>query len=464
MSGLNTMNTIGRFIAQVNGTEKRAGFGKQGEEANTEAGSIGGETTHPVADVDDGTEPAKEGDRSAENERDNKEDQPVGVDSTPEASAGKTARDVFARFAKPTTPTTKRAAEGAVQTAGSAADDHLQIGTNVQATGEDPANETGKAKAGKEDPGSSHPARTDNSELDGMKYSSDQLSKLSLEELVRLTKEAGDSLCASIAVEPAPQQTTKVAGVQTQSQPDVSLQAGWELAGMFSGNFDKKAADEMVHGTLVEIIKTAEDDADRVIHFMNVHGNKQADDGGLPPDPAAAGGAPPPGAGGPPPGGDPMGGGGGAPPPPGGDPSGGGDMMSALGGGGGGGADPGLQQLGQVCQMLQIKPEELANTLLQQASDPGAAGGAGGAGGDPAAGGGAPPPPGGAGGPPPGGDPAGGGGGPPPEAGGGDPSGGMETQAGDRRQTKTAAVVKRGSTEFQTRNYLRELMDRSRPK
>ena len=67
-----TMGTIESFLNTV-GRVKAA-------EAHTEPGSIGGATAHPVKDVDDRTEVAKEGERSKENESDVKEDQgKVGV-------------------------------------------------------------------------------------------------------------------------------------------------------------------------------------------------------------------------------------------------------------------------------------------------------------------------------------------------------------------------------------------------
>ena len=64
-SAQGTLGTIEQFVKEV-GTKTAA--------ANTEAGGHEGETTHPVKDVDDRTEDAEEGARSAENTQDVKSD------------------------------------------------------------------------------------------------------------------------------------------------------------------------------------------------------------------------------------------------------------------------------------------------------------------------------------------------------------------------------------------------------
>ena len=58
----NSINTIEQFLASVGGSVKRA-------EAHTEAGGYQDGTSHPVKDVDDRTEAAQEGARSAENDK-----------------------------------------------------------------------------------------------------------------------------------------------------------------------------------------------------------------------------------------------------------------------------------------------------------------------------------------------------------------------------------------------------------
>ena len=398
-----SMQTIDQFLSAV-------GSVKTAAEANTEPGSIGGATTHPVKNVDDRTEPAKEGERSAENTADVKKDQgSSSVDSTSEAKAA-SVMDVASRFAKK--------AEGAVQTAGSAADDHVQIGTNVQATGDDPSNETNKAKAGKEDPGSSHPARTDNDALDGHKYAYD--SNTPLEKMANDFRDLGENVCAQIAwlsQQGGNQKTAAAATVQANGRaptavkqanaidPQLAAQAGWELAGLLNGTMDKQAADAMVENTLAEIIKTASDDADRTAAFFDEYFANMA---------KQAEGEPPM---------DPSGG------PPG-----------AEGGGGGGGEDQEAQQLAMVLEQLGVSPEELEAAMASIAGggDPGAGGMPPGAGGPPPGAGGMPP----------------GAGGPPPGAGAGGPPPGMEVQGSDR--------TARGEKVANMRGYISEIISRSR--
>jgi len=353
LSAQESMGSIDKFISEVGAAEKQAG--DKSAEAHTEPGSQGGATEHPVKDVDDRTEVAQEGARSSENEADVKEDQGnPGVDSTPEAKAAADGKSEG----------------GAVQTPGSAADDHMQIGTNTQPTGEDPSVETGSAKSGKEDPGSDHPARTDNDELDGHKYSADQLSEQPLEALAKLASDMGNNLCSMFAAntgEEQPQQPKQAA----DEDPFAAHQAGWELADLISGDFDKAAADELVQSTLEQTIKVASDDADRTIHFLNNFYEAQhqaamqkAAEGeeGAPPmeDPAAQMGAPP--AGGMPP----MGGGGEE------------EMLGALGGAeapaeapaggeemmGEGGAE--ADELAQLLQGLGITEEELMAAMAEE--------------------------------------------------------------------------------------------------
>lgn len=162
-SAIQSMRSIDRFLQEV-AAEKRAA------EAHTEPGSVGGGTTHPVKNVDDSTEEATEGARAAENTADVKADQgPASVESTPEnvaakkASARKQAVD-------------GKSEGGSINPPGTASEDQLQIGTKKEPTGQDPAVETSSAKAEKEDAtggrlgNTTHPARTNNGELDGYKY------------------------------------------------------------------------------------------------------------------------------------------------------------------------------------------------------------------------------------------------------------------------------------------------------
>ncbi len=370
-SAQSSMGTIDAFIQQV-GRIKQA-------DAHTEAGSIGGSTTHPVKGVDDRTEPAKEGARSKENTSDVKEDQgKPSVENAAEATAKSAAAKGLGQFAKK--------AEGAVSTPGSAADDHLQIGTNVQATGDDKSNETSSAKAGKEDPGSDHPARTDNTALDGHKYAGDD----GLRKLASDMETIAGRICTAIVQQSqgraAPQVKTAAARPAGQPDPQTAYQAGWEAAGLPR---DKKAADAMVHSTFCEIIKTAADDASNVIEYLDAFFAKQAE-GEMPPvDPSQMAGGPV----------EPMGGAGGGME--GGMEGGGGDaLMDALGGGqdaggmggdagAGGGEGGGVEDVLALMEQLNVTPEDIL-----AAADDGTGGGMGGGmeGGDAGAGGGAPPP------------------------------------------------------------------------
>jgi hypothetical protein len=353
--------------------------------------------------------------------------------------------DVAGRFAK-------KAEGGAVQSPGSAADDHIQMGTNVQATGDDPANETGKAKGGKEDPGSTHPARTDNTSLEGGKYAYD--ANTPIEKLAADFREISEQFCAIVALDGHPTRSTiKTAGAkpaaqpQTRLDPEMAKQAGWELAGLLNGTLDKQAADQMVEGAIADVIKAASDDADNAAEYYRnffAEANKQAeeDPSSDPSSPGASEGAPgasaPPGGGGSPMGMPGGGGGGGAPGPA--DPSGGagGDPSGA---GGDSGMGPEADMFAQVLTVLGISPEQFQQAVQQV--EGGGAGGAGGAmgggdptggmgGGDPTGGMGGGAPPAGGGAPPAGGDPTGG-------MGGGAPPPGMEVAAhaktaGDKKQ------------------------------
>lgn len=404
-SAQTSMGTIDQFIQQI-GHVKAA-------EAHTEAGSIGGATSHPVKNVDDRTEEAKEGARSKENASDVKKDQgKPGVESAPEATAkSAAAKPGFAAFAK-------KAEGGAVSTPGSAADDHLQIGTNVQATGDDKSNETSSAKSGKEDPGSSHPARTDNTSLDGHKYAGDD----GLKKLASDMETIAGRICQSIMVQSQNHgQPTKTAAAKAATAPDAqtAYQAGWEAAGLPR---DKRAADAMVHSTFCEIIKTASDDADNVIEYLDAF--LKSAEGEMPPiDPSQMAGGPVP----------PMHGGAGG----GGEPDGDeGALMDALGGGAdGGGGMPGGEggEGGGVADVLALM-DQLGLTVddVIAASDDGSGGGSGGGGEIP-------------------------GGGMPGGGGGGAPGGAPEEKTGSDKVRLPAGITKQAM-----KAYLDEVVARSK--
>lgn len=247
-SARHSLNTIEAFIRQI-------GRIKAAEEAHTEPGSIGGPTDHPSADVDDRTDEVEVGERYEENAEDVVEDQgDPSVDATPVAKASYWRR----RFKR------SESEHAPVSQPGSAADDHYQIGTEVRPTGEHPDVETESAKDTKDDGSiggeSSHPARTDNDELDGQKYSSD-LHKIAA-ELQRL----GERICTRLMGYSG---LTPIKTAQAFDGDDLAAaayNAGWEAADLA---YDKIAADAYAHTVVSDIIKQAEDDATEVATYLD---------------------------------------------------------------------------------------------------------------------------------------------------------------------------------------------------
>lgn len=314
LSAKESMNTIDKFIREVGAAEKSAA------EADSEPGSVGGATEHPVKDVDDYTEVAEEGARSQENDEDvKKEEGPASVDSQPVASPEKSAEG----------KSEGGAMGDPVQSPGSAADDQVQVGTVKEPTGDDPPVETAGVKAEKEDVQSQHPARTDNSELDGLKYAEAELQAMPLEDLAKVASDLSNQILAELAVhdfrnkegmshysgesksddsshddsdshdddDDSDEKKAKLKGDQHKLDADgdgkiegsdlaalrkdddkkASAQAaaaGSELAGLLTGDLDKAAVDSMVQGTLEDVIKVASDDADRVAVFLANYGDE----------------------------------------------------------------------------------------------------------------------------------------------------------------------------------------------
>lgn len=448
ISASQSMNSIDRFLQEVAATEKQAA------EAHTEPGSIGGSTEHPVKDVDDFTEEAKEGFRSAENDADVKADQgPPSVDNTPEGVADKKAYDCDCEDGCDKCEKSAvdgKSESGDINPPGTASADQIQIGTKKEPTGQDPSVETSSVKAEKEDPASApdghvghsaSPARTNNSELDGYKY-----AELKLEQHAKVASDLGNSLLATVA------NMTKQAELKgdqhkldvdgdgklegsdfaalrngadakdDKSKPeikeasDVAGQAGWELAGLLSGNFDKQAAEAMVEGTLEQIIGTANADAEKVAEFLFAYDaelQKQAM-GEMPEgvDPAMLAGEEE----------AEMG----MPPEMAGEEA---EMADAMGGGdpmAEGGGD--VEQLAEVLEQLGISPEELEAAMAAE-------GGGEEMGGMPPMGGEAPME----------------------EEMAADDAAGMEVEASAKY-----AAAKRGSANKSTRDYIQEVLERSR--
>ena len=208
--------------------------------SHTEAGGYEGGSSHPSTSVDDSAQAASEGSRSSENSEDAK-------DANPELSVD-------------------AASDG--PTDGGQDSVTVDVGMKAKATGEDPSNETSGAGAGKDDPGSDHPARTDNDSLDGEKYSS------AMEELRVLAKQAeeiGSDICSMIATTSG--QT--VAYPTANKEAEESAQAGYDLAGVFDGfdvsHEDKNAADAMVVDTIGEVIELAHVRAEKTAEFFSAH-------------------------------------------------------------------------------------------------------------------------------------------------------------------------------------------------
>lgn len=379
----NQIDSIDRFLKAVGYSEKNAA-------ANTEPGAIGGDTTHPVKDVDDSTEDATTGARSAENTADVKADQgPASVENAKKAAARRRAS--ANKWAAENDPT------------GSASDDQLQIGTNKQPTGEDPSVETSSVKAEKDDVETTHPASTDNSELDGNKYAS-----MSTSALHKLSNDLGNRVLVSLTKNAEfNDEYESDSDYEEKDAVDLAGQAGWELAGLLSGQFDKRAADSLVYSTLSEIIKTANDDADKTATYLHSYQNelyKQAEgEEQMAPemDPSAGMEAP-------------MG-----------DEA---AMAGAMGGGespeGEGGDD--VQQLAAVLDQLGISAEELEAAMAGQGDEGGASPM------DPSMGGGAPP-----------------------EMANAAPN--MEVEASYKQ-----AAAKKGAANKNVRDYIQEVLERSR--
>lgn len=440
-----------RAITDEVATEKQAATRKQaGGPVPADPGGYQGPTTHPSKDADNQGAEKREGSRASENESDVKDDQ--GAPSTNNA-----------KDARP----------------GQQDDVQLNIGMTQSATGEDPSVED-DYKDTKDDPGSTHPARTDNKSIDGSKYASynanqirDWHTEISNSILADLANGQGPRLDkaaqANTPAAPAPKTQQQVKTIDdmikaataavksgqvvgTPAAGNADLQAGYELAAQLG--LEKAAAQAAVADCLAQTIQDAHLDADLFGAFYTNFTKRAADadeSGGegedhSKPGDSASGASPAGGLGDDPAGSaDPAGS-----PASGGGAGGGGSLGDLLGGGadpgglaaggGGGGAvsqDDALMQLVAALDELGIPLEALA-----------------------AAGGGAP----GAGGPPPG-DPGMLGGDLPPDPAAGGMTEGMKLASAAvafRRSGKYAfKAANDGTPERELRNqmkgYLREL-------
>ena len=341
-------------------------------------GTYVGSSSHPTASVDNNVQNASEGERAREYEADIKKQQgALAVDNTPELSQEGRQNEV-----------------------------QLNIGTNAKATGEDPSAEK-DYKGTKDDPGTSHPAKTN----DGEKYSS-----VSFKEAREVAGNLGNAILANLINFGTSQLTkqsempaflkAKIEGKKEDSENSgrlkgnqhkldtdndgkiegsdlkalredkaASFNAGYELAEYLG--MDKAAAEASVREVCANTIREADEMADLLVGFLTTKASaadpmEEAAEG----EDHSADGDAESGAGGAPAGLESMMAGGDM----------GGDVDPAMAGGdmgaemgGAPGEDEAVQELAMALEELGIPPEALLQALQSQ--------GAGGAGGDPAAGG-----------------------------------------------------------------------------
>lgn len=344
-------------------------------------GTYVGSSTHPTASADNGVQTAVEGSRSHEYEADLKKQQgPLGVDSTPALSQEGRQDDV-----------------------------QLNIGTTAAATGEDPSSER-DYKGTKDDPGTTHPAKTN----DGEKYSAvtfktaraqcgalgnDILANFINFGAAKLTKQSempaflkskiadktdscakdekvtvpGANKTDSVDLEPSDAGET-----QDESKKEAAFLAGYELAELLG--LDKTAAEAHVSEVCANTLRESDEMADLFLGYMAakeaaVDPTAEADEGedhGAPEDAASgASDAPAPeGLA------EMMGGANGGP-----------EMGGPEMGGAEGSPDDAVQELAMALEELGIPPEALIQALSQGGA---AQGGAPAPEADPAAMGGAP--------------------------------------------------------------------------
>ena len=358
---------------EISHNAEKVAAAKSASPTPADPGGYQGASSHPSAHVDNDVQKATTGARAAEYEADVKKQQgALAVDNTPEMS--------------------QEGRQDEVQ---------QNIGTTVAATGEDPAAEK-DYKGTKDDPGTSHPAKTN----DGEKYSSvtfkqahTNCSSLGNEILADLINFGTSQLAGEKAAGMPPAFLANIKKKKTGGEPksdqdkldgdskiegddkkEAAFSAGYELAAALG--LDKRAAEANVRDVCANTLREADEMADLFVGFFTAKqagadpieeaaegedhsapGDVGSGEGGEADPAAAAGGME-----------SMMGGGGG--------------VGGGVGGGEGGGAgleaappseEEALQELAMALQELGIPPE----ALLQGLS--GGAGGQGGeAGGDPA--------------------------------------------------------------------------------
>lgn len=182
----------------------------------------GGETSHPVGSLDDGTMNVPSGPRAAEHSQDIKTDQgALNVEDAP-ATAN----------------------QDSVQP---------NLGLQNKATGEDPSNETASLDTGHEDsqrgPDTQHPANTENSEVKPTKYSAAQVLGL-IDEAV----DAGRDVLAALAVQPGQKQASQ----QTASEPAKQAAATGADTGAMTDEQLQQLREAMRQSNVATVLKQAE--------------------------------------------------------------------------------------------------------------------------------------------------------------------------------------------------------------
>lgn len=269
-------------------------FLKQAE-ATTE---VAGPTSHPSKNEPDQTQPTQTGSVDAELKSELQKQHPHNVEQTPEKRAYMADCD---SCSKPK-PLCKCAVDKAAEN--TAVTDHKTQGTEIESVADSLGKETNKSEDNVEDPGSAHPARTDNDSLDNRKYASDVLSKMSIKDLQSLEEKTADDLAAAITIygteeiktaEVAATQAADLGGDQDSYNELVKWAGDQSVVDlMIHGELDKQAADDVVKREIATIIKSANHDADLVAEYIFSNSQKQAN--AVPAemiDPAAGGGAPP---------------------------------------------------------------------------------------------------------------------------------------------------------------------------
>jgi len=264
--------SLNALVQPIDGGQEKAAAEKAAETPTPDdPGGYQGPTTHATKDVDNRGQEASEGSRGSEHTSDvNKDQGAPGVNQAADAKPGQ--QD----------------------------DVQLNIGTNQSATGEDPGTED-DYKGGKDDPGSTHPARTDNDSLDGHKYASLSLTdalaahtKLANDILADLATGQGKNLTEGkpaekeAAATPAPSADTsevtetsqlieKAAAAVAQGESeevDADMQAGYQLAAQLG--LEKQAAQELVASEVSAVLEDARLDAELLGNYLTSY--KQAAD------------------------------------------------------------------------------------------------------------------------------------------------------------------------------------------